>query len=238
MKTKWLSTERKQLEYYDGILIHADSGLHEQVAGLLTQHVPKGANVLDMGAGAGALSRRLSDMGFGVTALDVERERFEPRQIEFLHLDLDKGVSESLLGRRFEAICCLEVIEHLRNPWQLLDDCREALEPSGTLILTTPNITSFYSRLRFLLTGRFHQFEDGDLRYGHINPLTYAEIELIARESGFDVIGRHPGGYLPLVDLSSDFWRALPGGLLRLLLYPVMRGPKAGWCLIYVLRKR
>lgn len=238
MRTKWVSTEPKQLEYYDAILIHADSGLHEQVTDRLSRYLPKGAAVLDMGAGSGALSKRLADLGYQVLALDVEQERFQPQGIEFRHLDLELGVAESLAGRRFDAICSLEVIEHLRNPWQMMRDCEKALEPGSLLILTTPNITSFYSRLRFLFTGRFHQFEDKDLSYGHINPLTFAEVELIARESGFEVLERRPGGYLPLIDLSGRFWRSLPGNLIRLLVYPFMRGPKEGWCLIYVLRKR
>ena len=50
------------------------------------------------------------------------------------------------------------------------------------LLLSTPNITSFLSRALFFLTGRFHQFNNGDLSYGHINPVSAFELEQAATQ--------------------------------------------------------
>jgi hypothetical protein len=45
----------KTLQYYNGMLIHADLGVHEQARALFEDYVAAGSNVLDAGAGAAAL---------------------------------------------------------------------------------------------------------------------------------------------------------------------------------------
>lgn len=233
----WLLTTRaKQLEYYRGILIHADTGLHDQAAALFRQYVPVGSTVLDVGAGAGALSQRLSDLGYAVTALDVDPAKWVPKDIPFVVLNLNVGVSGSITGE-FDAVACLEVIEHVENPWHLLREMHSVLKPGGKLILSTPNVSSFLSRLVFLRTGRFHQFDEAALSYGHINPVTASELSTIASETGWHVLKIRPGGYLPVLNFSSLRPKSLIFNALRGLVYMFAAGHKRGWCLLYVLQK-
>lgn len=236
MRNWLINTEPKQLEYYKGILIHADTGMHEQAAALVAHYVPSGARVLDVGAGAGAFSQRLADAGYAVTALDVDPEKWLPPEIPFLKLDIDAGIAASVNGQ-FDAACCLEVIEHVENSWNLLREIYAVLKPGGHLILSTPNITSFLSRLIFLRTGRFHQFSEADLAYGHINPVTAFEISVIAERLGWKILETRPGGYLPVCDFSSWHPQKLVFNLMRVCSYVLARGAKKGWCLFFVLEK-
>lgn len=236
MRNWLITTERKQLEYYKGMLIHADTGVHEQAAALFERYVSRGAHVLDVGAGAGAFSQRLADMGYAVTALDVDPEKWLPKEFPFLKLDIDAGIAGSVNGS-FDAVCCLEVIEHVENSWNLLREIYAVLKPGGRLILSTPNITSFVSRLAFLRTGQFHQFSEADLSYGHINPITAFEINAIASRLGWRIMETCPGGYLPVCDFSSLHPKALIANLLCALIYPFVRGQKRGWCIFFVMEK-
>ena len=43
------------------------------------------------------------------------------------------------LGTRFDTIIAGEIIEHLANPGQFLENMRRHLAPGGTLLITTPN---------------------------------------------------------------------------------------------------
>jgi 2-polyprenyl-3-methyl-5-hydroxy-6-metoxy-1,4-benzoquinol methylase len=54
MRNWLINTDAKPLEYYKGILIHADTGVHAEAAQMFSKYVPSGAKVLDVGAGAGA----------------------------------------------------------------------------------------------------------------------------------------------------------------------------------------
>ena len=233
----WLiNTEQKQLEDYKGILIHADTGVHEQAAVLFERYVARGARVLDVGAGAGAFSQRLADMGYAVTAIDVDPEKWLPKEIPFLTLNIDTGIAASVSGQ-FDAACCLEVIEHVENSWNLLREIYAVLKPGGRLVLSTPNITSFLSRLLFLRNGQFHQFSEADLSYGHINPITPFEINVMAARLGWRIIETCPGGYLPICDFSSLHPKALVFNILRLFSYLLAREHKRGWCLFFVMEK-
>jgi 2-polyprenyl-3-methyl-5-hydroxy-6-metoxy-1,4-benzoquinol methylase len=236
MRNWLITTERKQTEYYKGIQIHADSGMHEQAAALVQKYLPAGCSVLDVGAGAGAFSQRMQDAGYAVTALDVDPDKWRPREIPFLKLDIDAGIAGSVQDQ-FDAACCLEVIEHVENSWNLLREIHAVVRPGGRLILSTPNITSFLSRVLFLRTGQFHQFNDTDLAYGHINPITAFELTHVAARTGWQLLETGPGGYLPVFDLSSIDRKTLALNFLRLLTYPLARGHKRGWCLFFVLEK-
>lgn len=238
MRNWLINTDPKQLEYYKGILMHADTGVHEQAASLFQNYVPAGVSVLDVGAGAGAFSQRLTDIGYKVTALDVDPEKWIPADIPFQQLNIDAGIAASVQDT-FDAVCCLEVIEHVENPWNLLREIYSVVKPGGYLLLSTPNITSFLSRGIFFLTGRFHQFDEGDLSYGHISPISSFELEYAARQSGWEVVDITGGGSLSVFDLTTlrPFKWTLALNFLSGLAFSIGKGHKRGWCLFYVLRK-
>ena len=238
MRNRLINTKPKEFEYYKGIQIHADTGVHEQAAELIKKYFPAGTTVLDVGAGAGAFSQRLADLGYSVTALDVDPDKWIPKDIPFLVLDIDNGIKASVAST-YDSVCCLEVIEHVENPWNLLREIYSVTKPGGYLLLSTPNITSFLSRALFFLTGRFHQFNDGDLSYGHINPVSAFELEHAATQVGWQLIDIQPGGYLPVFDLVAlrpFLWTAVFNALCGLG-FVIGKGYKEGWCLFYVLRK-
>jgi len=235
MRNRWVSTERKEPEFYRGIAIHADSGVHEQAIRTIQRHVPPWASIVDIGAGAGAFSARLTDLGYSVTALDVDVDEWALDTVPVRHLDINRGIASSL-DRTYDAACVLEVIEHIETPWHLLRELRAVVRPGGWLIISTPNVASFLSRTIFLVSGRFPQFDVPDLEYGHISPMTPCEIGNVAERTGWTVRSMEPAGYLPVVDLSVRTLRSLVWNALRVGAYAIARGEKRGWCTIAVLQ--
>jgi SAM-dependent methyltransferase len=69
----------------------------------------------------------------------------------------------------FDAVFAGEVIEHVFDTDHFLDEIYRVLKPTGTLILTTPNLSSLYNRLA-LLIGYEPFTNNPSLRYplGHI----------------------------------------------------------------------
>ncbi len=233
----------KQLDHYKEFIIRADQKLHEQIAEEVMARLPdhKAIHILDLGAGQGALSQRLHDAGYTITAVDENPDDFRSKDVHFHHIDFNKSTQVAEFCEKhvnhFDAVLGIEVIEHVENPWEYVRLMKSILKPGGFIFLSTPNVTSWLSRLTFLIRGQFHQFYDVDLSYGHIAPITEWELKMILRREGFTNISVKPGGTLPLIWLRKSIkWMIFNG--IGLLLRPFMRkGTKEGWCLIFSAQK-
>ena len=53
----------------------------------------------------------------------------------------------------YDLVIAVEGIEHLENQYHFVNECNRILKPEGILIITTPNIVSFASRVKFLFSG-------------------------------------------------------------------------------------
>jgi len=117
--------------------------------GYVNQRLPlAGKKVLDVGCGGGLLSESLALAGAQVTAIDLAPELIK---VARLHA-LESGASieykvqsiEALADEapgRFDAITCMEMLEHVPNPNAIIAACAKALKPGGQLFLSTINRT-------------------------------------------------------------------------------------------------
>jgi 2-polyprenyl-6-hydroxyphenyl methylase/3-demethylubiquinone-9 3-methyltransferase len=108
----------------------------------------KGARVLDVGCGGGILSEALAAAGADVTGIDLA-----PRVLEVARLHLhESGVQvgyreidvENLAAETpatFDAIACMEMLEHVPDPGSVIAACATLLKPGGRLFLSTLNRT-------------------------------------------------------------------------------------------------
>lgn len=232
---------RKKPQYYKGLLIKADLGLHDQIAEKIQNEVKQGGAILDLGAGEGALSQRLSDMGYLVTAVDMDSDNFKCADVKFTKVNFDSTDEVSHFVSQhegeFDAVMGIEVIEHVEDQWQYVRQLLRMAKKGGLVIITTPNTTSWISRLVFFFTGRFHQFLDDDLSYGHISPISPWELELILKKSGADQVKILPAGTLPPIYITG-FNKLTILGLLILPVRLVMRGILDGWCVMASARRK
>ena len=175
----------KRMNEYRGLPIFAAPGLHEAAAALLAEGAAAGSRVFEVGAGSGAMSLRLDDAGFRVTASDLFPQSFKPGHLPFVAADLN-GAFAGQFPDGFDAVMALEIIEHLENPRHLLRQLRALLPVGGQLVLSTPNIANPVSQALFLRRGNFQWFRDQDYaEQGHITPLSPWQIEKALAECGF-----------------------------------------------------
>jgi hypothetical protein len=131
----------------------------------------------------------------------------------------------------------MEIIEHLHNPWKYLNDSISLLKEGGIIVLSTPNISNFISRLRLLMKGALLAYEKTDLVHGHITPLSYVQLENMYYHFKLEILKKSYAGPIPIFHFTGFSLFTVFRNTILPFLYPFMSGPKKGRALVYILRK-
>lgn len=105
-----------------------------------------GKRVLDVGCGGGLLSEGMALRGAEVTGIDLSEK---PLAVAKLHLlesgqkvDYRKISVEALANEMpgaFDAVTCLEMLEHVPNPSSVIAACARLVKPGGQVFFSTLN---------------------------------------------------------------------------------------------------
>jgi 2-polyprenyl-3-methyl-5-hydroxy-6-metoxy-1,4-benzoquinol methylase len=186
------------VEFYEkasAIPQQADADEIELFASLLP--AGKSLNVLDLGCAEGKLALTLAARGHAVTAADISEKQMEKAaaaanmagaKLETARCDIEAGPGP-LVGRTFDAIYLMDVIEHLKNPVVALENIRPLLADNGALYIHTPNVFALDRLTYYLLRPRrLVDFREnrrlGDL---HFQTYDYMTLEKTLNFLGFKI---------------------------------------------------
>ncbi len=109
----------------------------------------RGARVLDVGCGGGLLSESLALAGADVTAIDLAPELLKIAGLHRLEsgvqVDYRRSSIEAMAASGeapFDAITCMEMLEHVPDPAAVIAACAGLLKPGGRLFVSTLNRTA------------------------------------------------------------------------------------------------
>lgn len=222
---------------YNGIKVLAAYGLHEDLFRILKPYLRQTATVLDFGCGEGAFSQRLIDAGMIVDGVDINTEQTKARHRRRYQLDLNTADVPKIVDQKYDVVVAMEILEHIHNPWKYLNDCKSVLKEGGILLLSTPNISSFPSRLRFFMRGTLIAYEKTDLVHGHITPLSFVQLENMFSYFDLKILEKSYAGPIPVFHFFGLSLFSLLRNAILPLFYPFMSGPKKGRSLVYILKK-
>ena len=107
-----------------------------------------GAAVLDVGCGGGLLSEAMAQAGATVTAIDLAPNLLKVARLHGLESGLTVDYRETSvealaqeMPAAFDAVTCMEMLEHVPDPAAIIRACATLLRPGGRLLLSTLNRT-------------------------------------------------------------------------------------------------
>lgn len=104
--------------------------------------------VADIGCGGGILSEALDEKGAQVTAIDLSSEGIATAKahqaitgsrVDYRHQSI-RTLTQSLAKEQlFDGVFCLEMLEHVENPAEIISDCAALVKPEGLVVFSTIN---------------------------------------------------------------------------------------------------
>lgn len=164
---------------------------------------------LDVGCGGGILAESLAKSGARVTAIDMAEDVINVAKshatenqldIEYLHTSLDELLQNS--NKKFDVVTCMEMLEHVENPQDIISACADALKPGGLLFISTIN-----RNIRSMVTAIFgaeyllNIIPRGTHSYRLF--LKPSEIDRFSRSANLDIIDSSGISYCPITSKSK-----------------------------------
>lgn len=166
-------------------------GYYSNVRFDIAQLLPAQANrIVDVGAGAGETTAWVKATYPDSYAIALEgnpamTEHLAKNADEHHIVDLDGDLPE--LGKP-DLILCLDVLEHLQSPLDVLKRLTKTMAPHGTVIVSLPNVAHYTVSLP-LLTGRFDYADAGILDRTHLRFFVRRSCVALMNDAGL-VVGR------------------------------------------------
>lgn len=167
-------------------------GTHDTVIKVINQHLTslEGKRVCDLPCGAGLFSKQLDDKGAEVYAFDIEdvQPYLGPKEKRALANANDSLPIDSNI---FDLIVSIEGIEHVENGSHLLREMARCIQGDGKIIISTPNVDSFRSRIVSIWKGYPKYFNPLDMEQkasGHLQPVDMVFMHGAARRAGLEII--------------------------------------------------
>ena len=140
------------VRFYEGLVDAAyDAGRRERsiqarkILEIVHQFHPSG-RLLDIGAGSGFLVEQAVQMGY--QAEGIEPSTWLQKMALERKLPVHCGTfPHPEVGGRFDVITLIDVVEHVSNPVELLQNIAASLAPDGTAVVVTPDVNSIAARL-------------------------------------------------------------------------------------------
>jgi 2-polyprenyl-3-methyl-5-hydroxy-6-metoxy-1,4-benzoquinol methylase len=161
----------------------------------------KSIKVLDLGCGNGYVASLIAAQGHSVTGVDTSSDGIAIARVSFpsVSYHLSSIYDDDLvdkIGRQFDCIVSLEVVEHLFYPKKLFEQCRRLLVTGGVLIVSTP-YHGYLKNLALSLTNGWDRHFSVDWDGGHIKFFSRKTLAQMASDAGFLNIRFFPVGRCP-----------------------------------------
>jgi 2-polyprenyl-3-methyl-5-hydroxy-6-metoxy-1,4-benzoquinol methylase len=162
--------------------------------------------LLDVGCGRGEVILRLEPHFERLCGIDIVEDELQilmkqvslhPKRDKFLFKSCNLNATWPIESRSFDVVTCIAVLEHLFDPYFVLDEMDRVLRPGGMLIIEVPNIAYLKYRLQ-ILCGVFPPTSGDPVGWdgGHLHYFTLKSLSELVESRGFRVLSARGAGVL------------------------------------------
>jgi len=148
--------------------------------------------VLELGCAAGHCGEVLKARYPGVYVVGIDANRAAAQAAE---RRLDRVVcgrledidfeAQGIERRSFDTVIVADILEHLVNPWRVLEQLATFMTPAGQILVSLPNVRNLTLLADALQNGRWTYQPQGLLDITHLRFFTLTEMRLMFQETGF-----------------------------------------------------
>lgn len=144
-----------------------------------------GRYVLQLGLGHDNVAKALEEKRCNVSAIDFSANEVTDRRV---HSPFAAKAAVPPDVARYHQILLMDLIEHLHDPEQFMDELRRKTNGRRPeIILTAANVAFFVTRI-MLLFGQFNYSRKGILGIGHRRLFTFKSLRALLEQAGYEVL--------------------------------------------------
>jgi len=188
----------------------------------VSERVPKGGKILEIGCGIGNISRQLGHFGYSITGIDSDpvsidfaNSKNTKSNIQFINKNAEDYAENE---NTFDAIICSEVLEHLFSPDSIIKLANKILKNDGIFVVTVPNglgprellvtrpviwlrdnssfLYSLLVKIKMLFRFKGETIHSKSDHLDHINFFTLRNLHQMADKNGFKIVKTGKGNFI------------------------------------------
>lgn len=188
---------------------------------LVLELVGENKDVLEVGCNTGYFTELLRNNGCEVVGIEIDHRAANKARQHAKKIVIGDIEDENLLyqiEKQFDVILFMHILEHLIDPWCVLERVKTLLRPDGFVIITIPNVACWYIRKELFLKGKFEYADIGILDRTHLRFFTFTTAKKLIWDSGYQIEDWYitsestPLVYklskIPLLGILAPYWRS------------------------------
>ena len=165
-------------------------GSREDVLNLVPDNVRR---VLDVGCSIGILGKQIKQK-FGAEVIGIELDEqmakiAKERLDKVIIGDIEKiNLADYFVLNYFDCIIFADILEHLKDPWDVLKNVTSFLSDDGVIVASIPNIRHYTTIINLLFKGYWPYRERGIHDKTHLRFFTLKNIKEMVEGAGLKIV--------------------------------------------------